>query len=190
MKKMPSWNNKSTAGARSVRKDAMLIGATCVAFIAIVFVPGLRLANSLVKNSTALKFVSEQRRYPQDIQSVLQSVQDRLNSRGFVQTPLDQLRRDEATLSAAIEQMSSQAKDGWFDAVTSTSALAQPALRRSVQPLRADWVAYRKALKPLVDFKGLPYKDSEVAGASLNEAGQALNAQIMAALSAARKMTR
>ncbi len=189
MKEMPSLNKKAATGGRSVRKDAMLIALACVAFVAIVFVPGLRLANSLVKNSVALKFVSEQRRYPPAIQSVLESVQDRLNSRGFVQTPLDQLRHDEAALSAAIEQMGATGSSGWFDTATGTTALAQPALQQSVRALRANWAAYRKLLKPLVDFKGLPYKDSEVAGASLNEAGQALNAQIMTALSASRKMT-
>jgi two-component system chemotaxis sensor kinase CheA len=192
MKELPSLSNlniKTELAERSVGKDAMLIGVACVAFIAIVFVPGLRLANSLVKNSIALKFVSEQRRYPLAIQSVLESVQDRLNSRGFVQTPLDQLRHDEAALTAAIEQMGTGKNNGWFGTATSTTALAQPALQQSVLALRNDWASYRKLLQPLIDFKGLPYKDSESLGASLNDAGQQLETKIMAAMSASRKMT-
>jgi two-component system chemotaxis sensor kinase CheA len=192
MKELPSLSNlnvKTELAERSVGKDAMLIGVACVAFIAIVFVPGLRLANALVKNSIALKFVSEQRRYPLAIQSVLESVQDRLNSRGFVQTPLDQLRHDEAALTAAIEQMGTGKNNGWFGTATSTTALAQPALQQSVLALRNDWASYRKLLQPLIDFKGLPYKDSESLGASLNDAGQQLETKIMAAMSASRKMT-
>jgi two-component system chemotaxis sensor kinase CheA len=192
MKELPSLSNlniKTEHAERSVGKDAMLNGVACVAFIAIVFVPGLRLANALVKNSIALKFVSEQRRYPLAIQSVLESVQDRLNSRGFVQTPLDQLRHDEAALTAAIEQMGTGKNNGWFGTATSTTALAQPALQQSVLALRNDWASYRKLLQPLIDFKGLPYKDSESLGASLNDAGQQLETKVMAAMSASRKMT-
>jgi two-component system, chemotaxis family, sensor kinase CheA len=189
MKELPSLNSKIDLAERSVGMDAMLIGVACVAFIAIVFVPGLRLANALVKNSIALKFVSEQRRYPLAIQSVLESVQDRLNSRGFVQTPLDQLRHDEAALSAAIEQMGTGQNNGWFGTATSTTALAQPDLQQSVLALRNDWASYRKVLQPLIDFRGLPYKDSETLGASLNEAGLQLETKIAAAMSASRKMT-
>jgi two-component system, chemotaxis family, sensor kinase CheA len=192
MKELPSLNNlniKTQLAERSVGMDAMLIGVACVAFIAIVFVPGLRLANTLVKNSIALKFVSEQRRYPLAIQSVLESVQDRLNSRGFVQTPLDQLRHDEAALSAAVEQMGTGKNNGWFGTATSTTALAQPGLQQSVLALRNDWASYQKLLQPLIDFRGLPYKDSESLGATLNEAGQQLETKITAAMSAARKMT-
>jgi two-component system, chemotaxis family, sensor kinase CheA len=188
MKDVSSKSPKAAVVAGPVRMDALLIGAACIAFIAIVFVPGLRLANALSKNSSALKFVSEQRRYPLAFQSVLESVQDRLNSRGFVQTPLDQLRHNEAALSAAIEEMSGSQSTGWFDTATSTTALAQPALQKSVLALRNDWAAYRKLLQPLIDFKGLPYKDNESSGATLTETGQRLEAQVNTALRAARKI--
>jgi len=190
MKELPGPISKLGLAARSaVGRDAMLMGAACVAFIAIVFVPGLRLANTLVKNSSALKFVSEQRRYPLAIQSVLESVQDRLNSRGFVQTPLDQLRHDEAALSTAIEQMSAGQGNGWFGTATNTTALAEPAVQQSVLALRNDWAGYRKLLQPLIDFKGLPYKDSESMGATLNEAGQQLATKASTAMSASRRLT-
>jgi HPt (histidine-containing phosphotransfer) domain-containing protein len=187
MKDVSRKINKAAVTAGPVRMDALLIGAACIAFIAIVFVPGLRLANALSKNSSALKFVSEQRRYPLAFQSVLESVQDRLNSRGFVQTPLDQLRHDEAALSAAIEQMSASQGTGWFDTATSTTALAQPALQKSILALRSDWAGYRKLLEPLIDFKGLPYKDNESSGATLTETGKRLEAEVNAALRAAHK---
>ncbi|MDB6082316.1 MAG: hypothetical protein JWN43_197 [Gammaproteobacteria bacterium] len=185
-----TFNKKAKVelAASPVRMDAVLIGAACIAFIAIVFVPGLRLANALSKNSSALKFVSEQRRYPLAFQSVLESVQDRLNSRGFVQTPLDQLRHDEAALAAAIDQMTGSQQTGWFDTSTSTTALAQAALKKDLLALRSDWDGYRKSLQPLIAFKGLPYKDSESAGASLNETGQVLDEEVTKALRATRKI--
>jgi HPt (histidine-containing phosphotransfer) domain-containing protein len=66
--------------------------------------------------------------------------------------------------------------------------LAQPALQKDLLALRSDWGAYRKLLQPLMDFKGLPYKDSESAGASLNETGVRLETDVNAALRSARKI--
>lgn len=172
---------------RPRRLDAALVGIVCAAFLAAVFVLGLRLAKTISNNSAAIKTVSEQRRYPLIIQSVVESVQDRLNSHGFVQTPLDQLRQDTAALSAALDEIAATRNVGWFDVATGTVALAQPPLKQSVLALRDEWATYRQLLQPLLDYKGVPFHDSETSGTRLNEAGQVLAKQVSAALRAAHK---
>ncbi len=170
-----------------VRLDILLIGAACVAFVGAVFVPGLRLAKTLSNDAASLKFVSEQRRYSLAIQSAVEAVQDRLDSGGYVQTPLEQLRSDAQVLTEAANRMGGARPIGWFDAPTETTALADPEVKASVNVLSAEWSAYRGRLQPLLEFKGIPYFDSESAGTHLNPAGRKLADSTAAALRAARE---
>jgi two-component system chemotaxis sensor kinase CheA len=178
---------KLSLGLMSARIAAVLITAISIAFVAAVLLPGLRLANTLANNSTALKFVGEQRRYPSAIQSEIESVQDRLNSRGYVQAPLDQVRADADSLTSGINAMTHAQPTGWFDAANSTAALAGPAVQQHVAALRTTWESYRSLLEPLIRYHGLPYQDNESSGASLNATGKTLVANANYALHEARR---
>lgn len=184
---MKNGRMKLSLGLMSARIAAVLITAISIAFVAAVLLPGLQLANTLANNSTALKFVGEQRRYPLAIQSAVESVQDRLNSRGYVQAPLDQLRTDADSLTRALDAMARARPNGWFGAANTTASLAGPALQPHVIALRAAWESYRNLLDPLIRYQGLPYQDNESSGASLNQSGKTLAANANAALHAARK---
>ena len=185
--RMKSARKKLSLGRMSAKIAAVLITGISVAFVAAVLVPGLQLANSLANNSAALKFIVEQRRYPAAIRSSIESVQDRLNSRGYVQAPLDQLRADSEALSGAIDTMGHAQSAGWFEAANSTAALAEPELQQHVALLTSTWGGYRKLLEPLTQFHGMPYHDNETSGSSLNQAGKDLAADANDALHAARK---
>jgi two-component system chemotaxis sensor kinase CheA len=184
---MKNKRNKLSLGRMSARIATVLISGISVAFVAAVLLPGLQLANTLANNSAALKFIVEQRRYPAAIHSAIESVQDRLNSRGYVQAPLDQVRADAESLSGAIDTMSHAQSAGWFDAANSTAALADSELREHVTTLASAWEAYKRLLDPLIQFHGVPYHDNEVSGSSLNQAGKDLTADANDALHAGRK---
>jgi HPt (histidine-containing phosphotransfer) domain-containing protein len=185
--RMKSTRKKFSLGRMSAKIAAVLITGISVAFVAAVLVPGLQLANTLANNSAALKFIVEQRRYPSAIRSSIESVQDRLNSRGYVQAPLDQLRADSEALAGAIDTMAHAQSAGWFDAANSTAALAEPELQQHVAVLTSTWGNYRKLLEPLIQFHGVPYHDNETSGSSLNQAGRDLTSDANEALHAARK---
>jgi two-component system chemotaxis sensor kinase CheA len=184
---MKNGRLKLSFGRMSARIAVILITAISIAFVAAVLLPGLQLANTLANNSAALKYVGEQRRFPLAIQSAIESVQDRLNSRGYVQAPLDQIRTDADALTVAVDAMGHARATGWFDAANGTAALSAPVLQQHVAAMRDTWDSYRSLLEPLIRYHGLPYQDSETSGASLNKAGGILAADANAALHAARK---
>ena len=76
-----------------------------LSFVAVVLVPGLELASEVADSSTALKLLGEQQRHPTLIRAALDSIHDRLGSRGYVQESLDQLRASSAKLDAALHEM-------------------------------------------------------------------------------------
>ena len=125
---MKNGRMKLSLGLMSARIAVVLITAISIAFVAAVLLPGLQLANTLANNSTALKFVGEQRRYPLAIQSAVESVQDRLNSRGYVQAPLDQLRTDADSLTRALDAMARARPAGWFGAANTTASCTLPSV--------------------------------------------------------------
>lgn len=173
----------------SAKIAAALITGLSIMFVAGVLLPGLKLAGTLANNSAALKFIGEQRRYPLAIQSAIESVQDRLNSRGFVDEPLDQVRTDADALASAIDTMTHAQKARLFAAENGTAALAEPEIQQHVFTLRGDWEEYRSLLEPLIQFRGMPYHDNEASGSSLNQAGKVLAAEANAALHMSRKTT-
>ncbi len=176
------------AGAnRRVRLDIILIVAACVAFLGVVFIPGLRLAKSLSNDASALKFVSERRSYTLAVRNAVETLQDRLDSGGYVQAPLDQLRKAGEGLSDAVTRMSGAREIGVFDTPTETTALADPQIKASVTALDREWSAYRAHLAPLVAFHGIPFYDSESAGTHLNPEGRKLADATTLALQEARQ---
>jgi two-component system chemotaxis sensor kinase CheA len=176
-------------GRMSAKLAVVLVTAISIALVATVLVPGLRLANTLADNAAALKFMGEQRRFPHAIESATEAVQDRLNSRGYVGAPLDQLRADVETLGTSIQAMTQAQPNGWFSAANSTAALADPAIKPHVDALRSAWDGYREQLTPLIQYHGLPYSDTESGGATLNAAGRLLMADTTGAIHAGHKAT-
>src|ERR1700683_4722695 len=70
----------------------MVLGVVLgVSVVAIVLLPGLKLAGDLVNSSAALKWVADQQRYPTIIRASLETMRDRLTNRGYLQESGDQL---------------------------------------------------------------------------------------------------
>src|SRR6202044_2988159 len=69
----------------------VLVVVLGVSFVAIVLLPGLKLAGDLVNSSAALKWVADQERYPTIIRASLETMRDRLTNRGYLQESVEQL---------------------------------------------------------------------------------------------------
>src|SRR6267154_470488 len=85
-----------------------------VSFLATVLVPGLELASEVADSSTALKLLGDQQRHPTLIRASLETIHDRLGSRGYVQESLDVLRASTAKLDTALHAMSAERPVNWF----------------------------------------------------------------------------
>ena len=83
-------------------------------FLATVLIPGLELAGELVDSSVALKFVSQQQRYPTLIHSALDSMHDRLMARAYLQESMDQLRDSAKKLDVALPAMNAPRPANWL----------------------------------------------------------------------------
>src|SRR5476651_1718564 len=93
-----------------------------MAFVAVVLVPGLELASEVAESSTALKLLGEQQRHPTLIRAALESVHDRLGTRGYIQESLDQVRASSAKLDAALREMTVPRPVSWFALTADTGA--------------------------------------------------------------------
>ena len=129
-----------------------------VAFIGLVLVPGYRLAAQLSADTAALKLASEQRGQPVAIAKSLAAIRDRLGSRAFVGQAVKDLRGAVQAFDQSLAQLR-------------PSAAGQSAELREIESL---WTDYRKALDPIAEFEGLPYRDSDAAGTQLNASGRQL----------------
>lgn len=161
------------AAGLSTRWLLMLVATLAVAFVAAVLVPGFELASELVGTTAALQYTGDQRRYVDQIGPSLESVRDRLATRGYIQTPLDQLHDAAARLDKA------EAAD---DPANDFSTLLDPGAQSRLATLRGTWRATREALVPVLRFSGVPYDDNEATGTVLNDAGRGLSRDVTAAI--------
>src|SRR5882672_12272469 len=83
----------------------ILVVVLGVSFVAVVLVPGLELASEVAESSTALKLLGEQQRHPTLIRAALESMHDRLGTRGYIQDSLDELRSSSRRLDKALHEM-------------------------------------------------------------------------------------
>jgi two-component system, chemotaxis family, sensor kinase CheA len=179
---MTSQVDTDLVGRLTPRALATLVAVLSLGFIAAVLLPGFELASELANTTAALKFVGDQQRYPDLIRTSLETVHDRLNTRGYVDAPLDQLR-DAVTKFDELQGVMERARSaGWFDASSDTAAFAQPGVATHAASLRALWRPERQALEPLVRFTGVPYQDDEATGTVLNDAGRGLIRDVNAAV--------
>src|ERR1700721_3832560 len=85
-----------------------------VSFVAIVLLPGLKLAGDLVNSSAALKWVADQQRYPTVIRASLETMRDRLTNRGYLQESVDQLTDATKKLDEALDTMTARRPGSWL----------------------------------------------------------------------------
>jgi HPt (histidine-containing phosphotransfer) domain-containing protein len=154
-----------------------------VAFVAVVLVPGLELASEVAESSTSLKLLGEQQRHPTLIRAALESMHDRLGTRGYIQDSLDELRGSSDKLDKALRDMSQPRQKSWFSLSADGAA---PVAGKHAPMLLDSWAREQVALKPLLDYRGVPYQDNESTGSALNESGRQLERDVNAALRTSR----
>src|ERR1700724_2377441 len=157
-----------------------------LSFVAIVLIPGLKLASEVADSSTALKLLGEQQRHPTLIRASLEAVHDRLGTRGYVQESLDDLRASSAKLDAALHQMTVPRPVSWFALTADTGAIGAPIAGKHAASLLESWARELVVLNPLLDYHGVPYQDNESTGTNLNDSGRRLELDVNAALRTSR----
>ena len=164
----------------------VLVAVLGLSFLAMVLIPGLRLAGEVAQSSTALKLVGEQQRYPALIRASLETVHDRLESRGYIQESLDQLRTSGARLDTALQRMNEQRPVSWFAALGGAPGSAPMAGAHAT--LRESWAKELEVLNPVLAYRGVPYRDNEATGTALNESGRQLQRDVNSALRTSRRV--
>jgi two-component system, chemotaxis family, sensor kinase CheA len=157
-----------------------------MSFVAVVLVPGLELASEVAESSTALKLLGEQQRHPTLIRASLESVHDRLGTRGYIQESLDELRASSAQLDTALHEMSKPRPVSWFALTADTGAVGAPVAGKHAAMLLDTWSRELVVLNPLLNYRGVPYQDNESTGTALNESGRELERDVAAALRTSR----
>jgi two-component system chemotaxis sensor kinase CheA len=144
-----------------------------VAFIGLVLIPGYQLANRVAADSAALKVASEHRGEPESIAKTLTAIRDRLGSRVYIGRGVRDLDESMRGFDRALAELKRSA------------AGDSPELRT----LESLWADYRKVLGPVAGFDGLPYSDSDTAGAQLNRRGHELMRDTRQAIQTGRDVT-
>ena len=182
-------NSRLAKALKSLQTPAGLLVMVVIlglSFVAIVLVPGLELAGEVAQSSTALKLLGEQQRHPTLIRASLESVHDRLGTRGYIQESLDQLRDSSSKLDTALHEMTVERAGSWFALLADTSATGAPIAGKHAAQLLDAWSRERVVLNPVLAYHGVPYQDNESTGTHLNESGRDLDRDVNAALRASR----
>jgi two-component system, chemotaxis family, sensor kinase CheA len=158
-----------------------------LSFLAIVLVPGLELASEVAESSTALKLLGDQQRHPTLIRASLESVHDRLSTRGYIQESLDQVRASTHQLDTALQEMTAPRPVSWFALTADTGAKGTPIAGKHAAPLLESWTKELAVLNPVLSYHGVPYQDNESTGTDLNESGRQLEKDVSAALRVSRR---
>lgn len=156
-----------------------------VSFVAIVLLPGLKLAGDLVNSSAALKWVADQQRYPTIIRASLETMRDRLTNRGYLQESVDQLSDATKRFGDAVQIMTTPRPGGWLGLGLPGSVGDSIAGGRA-GPLRDAWDKELAAVQPVLAFNSVPYADSETEGTVLNAAGRQLDHDLTTAIRVSR----
>ncbi|MGO9039565.1 MAG: ATP-binding protein [Steroidobacteraceae bacterium] len=184
---MMPWLSNLLSVRPSSRALVVSVAVLGVGFVAAVLIPGFELATALANTTAALKIVGEQRRNPDLMRTSLDLVRDRLDTRGYVEPPLEQLRAAVKGFEDTQTRMERAQSGGWFDSSSDMAAFAQAGVSSHTAALRELWKAERQSLEPLIGFSGVPYRDDEASGTALNENGRALMRDASTAVRAARR---
>jgi HPt (histidine-containing phosphotransfer) domain-containing protein/PAS domain-containing protein len=166
----------------------VLVVILAFSFVAIVLIPGLELASELADSTVALKFVGQQQRNPAVIHASLDSMHDRLTTRGYIQESLDQLRDSAGKLDAGLHDMNAPRAASWFALAGDTGAKGEPIAGKHAAVLRELWSKEQESLDPMLKFKGVPYQDNESTGTALNESGKQLERDVAAAIRTSKRI--
>jgi two-component system, chemotaxis family, sensor kinase CheA len=164
----------------------VLVIVLAFSFLVTVLVPGLELAGELVDSAAALKLVGEQQRNPTIIRAALDSLRERLSTRAYIQESEDQLRDAAKKLDDALPIMNAPRPANWFALTGDTGATAESIAGKHATELGKLWANERGALKPVLEYAGVPYDDSESAGTALNQSGRQLDQDVAAAIRTSR----
>ena len=164
----------------------VLVIVLAFSFLVTVLVPGLELAGELVDSAAALKLVGEQQRNPTIIRAALDSLRERLSTRAYIQESEDQLRDAAKKLDAALPIMNAPRPANWFALTGDTGATAESIAGKHAAELGKLWANERGALKPVLEYAGVPYDDSESAGTAINQSGRQLDQDVAAAIRTSR----
>jgi two-component system, chemotaxis family, sensor kinase CheA len=167
-----------------------LVIALGFGFLAVVLVPGLKLASELAESTRSLKFVGQQQRYPTVVRASLDSIRDRLGNRVYLQDSLDQLRDAAGKLDNAMRELNAARRARWFganDADGASIGTNEPIAGKHAATLKDLWSKEQEALNPLLAFQGVPYQDNETTGTALTEKGKDLERDVNAAIRASKR---
>jgi two-component system, chemotaxis family, sensor kinase CheA len=156
-----------------------------VSFVAIVLLPGLKLAGDLVNSSAALKWVADQERYPTVIRASLETMRDRLTNRGYLQESVDGLTDATKRFGDAVQIMTTPRPGGWLG-VGSPWSVGDSIAGGRAGALRDEWGKELGAVQPVLAFNGVPYADSESEGTVLNATGRQLEHDLTTAIRISR----
>jgi two-component system chemotaxis sensor kinase CheA len=169
-------------------RGPLLVGLALTVFALAVLLPGFQLAGRLDDTTAALRLVSEQRRQADVIAAALGALRDRLDNFGYVDEPLNEIRNGIAELDALVRTLQADPSGaGRFTVSASRPVQSEASLRAGLSAFEATWQHFRTGLVPVAAFQGVPYSDSEAAGARLNEGGRLLAQESRKAIVAARK---
>jgi len=173
-------------GSLSSRAWAILFAVGAAILGAAVLLPGFELATELSNSTAALKFIGEQQRNVDLLRTSMDSVRDRLESLGYIQPPVNDLRSAVTKLDAAVQAMGTARPASLFANSSGNAALDAPPIASHAAALAAIWTKQRHVLEPVLDFQGIPYRDSESTGTELNENGKKLSAYVESAIPVTR----
>jgi HPt (histidine-containing phosphotransfer) domain-containing protein len=156
-----------------------------MSFVAIVLLPGLKLAGDLVNSSAALKWVADQERYPTIIRASLETMRDRLTNRGYLQESVDQLSDATKRFGDAVQIMTTPRPGGWLG-VGMPGSVGESIAGGQAGTLRDAWAKELAAVQPVLGFNGVPYADSESEGTVLNATGRQLEHDLTTAIRVSR----
>src|ERR1700730_15144392 len=164
--------------------DGLVVLVIVLSFCVLVtvLVPELDLAGELVDNAAALKLVGEQQSNPTIIRAGLEALHDRLSSRAYIQESVDQVRGAAKKLDAALPKVTAPRQAAWFALTGEGGATAESIAGKHATELDKLWASERAALKPVLEYTGVPYNDSESAGTVLNQSGRQLDRDVAAAI--------
>jgi HPt (histidine-containing phosphotransfer) domain-containing protein/PAS domain-containing protein len=173
-------------GRLSSRAWAILFIVGAAILGAAVLLPGFELATELSNSTAALKFVGEQQRNVDLLRTSMDSVRDRLESLGYIQPSVNDLRSAVTKLDAAVQAMGTAKPASLFAPSSGNAALDAPPIASHAAALAGIWTKQRHVLEPVLDFQGIPYRDSESTGTELNDNGKKLSAYVEAAIPVTR----
>src|ERR1700676_109586 len=179
---MSSFSPKSLIPRIGPEGLVVLVIVLAFGFLVTVLGPQLEFAGDLVDNAAALKLVGEQQSNPTIIRAGLEALHDRLSSRAYIQESVDQVRDAAKKLDPALPIVNAPRQASWFAMTGDGGATAEPIAGKHAASLSRLWASERAALKPVLEYTGVPYDDSESAGTALNQSGRQLDRDVAAAI--------